>query len=146
MEMGIWPGQNPKADALLGAYLDRALRGWRLRIRWDEVSADEVVETLWPLPATLKTETTVAPLAEELADAHLEKIAEGAPMVFDDLEPVVKAVLQARVLVALAGATAATLTQGPVMRLPHGLSVEQRQRAIVLRSLYQAALSIEGLQ
>lgn len=144
-ELGIWPSPNAKADALLGAHLDRTLPGWRLQTRWVELNGDKVAEMLWPLISTLKTEAKVRPLAEELADAHLEAIAMGAPMSFDELEAATVAVLQARLLVAITGAMAGSMTPGPVMRLPHGLNDGQTTTAVVLRTLYQAPLSIDGL-
>jgi len=146
MELCLWPSANPKADALLRAFFDRVSPGWGLRPGWVEIDGGEILERLWPLIDASAIEGRVEPLAEEIVDARMEAIAAGAALRFDDLEHVAKVVLQARLMVALSGATGAMLSPGPVIRLPRGLTGDQTTTALALRALYQAPLSIEGLQ
>lgn len=138
---------NPAADRLLERYLDRVSAGWRLRILVP-LSGDDVLGLLWPLMQSLRSVLTVpgTPSGETQVDRALETIADGAPLRFDNMTPEARATVGARLMVAMTGVAAGMLTPGPVMRLPQGLTADQSLCAVVLRSLYLAPLSIEGLQ
>lgn len=141
-----WPPPNPAADALLETFLDLSAPGWRVR-EWAELDGGDVLSLLWAWTPLFKglAEPRPDPRAEPRLDKALERAAHGAALDFSALDAGARGVLHARLLVALASAQTAGMTPGPVMRLPRGLSEDQRRLATSIRVLYGAPLSILGL-
>jgi len=142
----IWPPPNSAADALVARYLTRVAPGWSAG-RWADLSGDDALTLLWTWVPLFKGlgEPRPDPRAEPVLDAALERMADGAAFDFASLEATARQVLHARLTVALAGASMARMTPGPVMRLPLALSGQQRLHAVSIRALYQAPLSPAGL-
>ena len=143
----VWPPATPAADSLLIADLDRAAPGWTLQAT-REMSGREVAEALWTFlaPLTGRPPPTVEALAEIEFDRALEEVAAGREFDPASLSTAAMDVFHARITVALAAAMVADAEGSQVMRLPQGLSDQARARAVLLRLLYQAPLSIEGLR
>ncbi|MDP1617306.1 hypothetical protein [Phenylobacterium sp.] len=146
MPTAIWPTPNSAADALLVRLLEKVLPDWKRRAV-QELTGYDVAEFLWDVIAPLKGRAapTAQPLAEIEVDASLAALAEGADFSFDRLSSAAQDVFHARLLVALAGAMVAGAEGNAVMLLPLGLPEAERSRAVLVRLLYQAPLSIEGL-
>lgn len=142
-----WPPPNPAADALLRQLLHRISPGWTVR-PWADVDGDAVLALLWHwTPAFKGRGDPATSWAGEIAlDRALEHVVDGEPMDPLRLNPEAQSAFHARLVVAMAGASAAMLTPGPVMRLPRGLDAEQQRQAVTLRLLYGAPLSIQGLE
>lgn len=147
METKLWPGDNAAADTLLARFLDRAAPGWSIR-RLEGVRGSMAQEVLWPWGQRFKGHAAEpgTPMGEIAVDRALELYATGAPFPWETLGREGEKTLMARVMIALTGASYAALDgDETVLRLPPGLNARDRARAIELRLLYQAPLSIEGM-
>jgi len=80
MDKVFWPPPNPAAEALVAAFLDVAVPGWKVR-GWQDVSGDEMARLLWPSDFRLqgRGEPRVDPRAEVDLDRALKALADGRP-------------------------------------------------------------------
>lgn len=141
-----WPPPNPAAEELLRRLLNLISPGWTLR-PWADLDGNEILTLLWHWTPAFKGrgEPSTSWMGEIALDRALERTVEGAALDLLMLNPDAQSAFHARLAVAMAGASAAMLSLGPVMRLPRGLDEEQRRQAVTLRLLYGAPLSIQGL-
>ena len=143
----LWPKPNPEADRLLSRMLDRFSPGWALRMGEANVSPAETVDLLWqwnPMFQGVADNKRPSAKAVEEADDALQRLAEGQTAVFAGLSREALGVLKGRHSLAVAGATYRIVAgdTDPILLLPHGLTVEQRQFAVTVRMLFQAETEI----
>lgn len=111
-----------------------------------DVPPVEVVDLLWAWNPLFQEAPALDNGPENVAEADdaLERLAAGEPAVFSSLGAGALGVLKARHSIAVASATYRIVDgdRDPVMRLPHGLTPDERRLAVTVRLLFQADTAI----
>lgn len=138
----MWPKPDSEADRLLARMLDRASPGWTLRMAEANAYPAEVIDHLWAWNPLFQHVANTRYQRKDVAkaDRAIERLGAGEHAVFSTIEAGALSVLKARHSLALAAATARIVTgdRDAILRLPHGLSVDDRRIATTVRLLYRA--------
>ncbi|MDB5433091.1 MAG: hypothetical protein JWP35_4207 [Caulobacter sp.] len=143
-QLVLWPQPTTEALRLAEKTLDQLAPGWRVKMGEANMGPTEFVDLLWEWNPLFEGIAEAAPDSVHIdeADAALERLAQGGVRVFAALSPGARGVLKSRHLNSLSGAITRMLEGDlePVLRLPHGLSRDQRRLIATITFFYAAPL------